>query len=527
MQGQGYSQGQAPPPGPFSQQQGVPGMPPYSNVPRPGGQFVQQRPGVAPQMQGAPAMPRGVMQGPGGGRPGAVPLPFGGVPGQPPQMMGSSASANAQGQMSPGNGSMAAMGAGAQRMMLERAGSQPVQGQVPGIMRSASGAPMPAGAGTGMNGAPRGAGMMSSGPLPRAYPTLGSQDNLGMPKIPSAGGGLDGNFAGGMGVGLGAFDQEKTPGFDDSEFPTLGGAGGMPQRGASFGSRYPGMTGDGFEGVYDFSKPHPEFSMEKEDFPALGGKGQGNMGGLVPPPGLKKDGFEEGGVSYPPLGRQGSSGAGGVQFNSPGRAGGAPGGGQFEGGAPPPPGKPGVASLVPPGPSGSQLKDRYGLLGLLPVIRMVNPNVSTLALGADLTMLGLNLNSPDSLYKSFTLPWNDSQPKNDLELTIPSVYSQQVSRCHPAVFAKFQQETLFYIFYSMPGEESQLFAADELVQRGWGFHKELKAWLMRVANTEPTNQNEHGERGSFWVFDPLGWERLRKDNFTLQYDQLETRPALG
>ena len=81
-------------------------------------------------------------------------------------------------------------------------------------------------------------------------------------------------------------------------------------------------------------------------------------------------------------------------------------------------------------------------------------------------------------------------------------------------------------FYSMPGKEAQLFAADELVQRGWGFHKELKAWLMRVANTEPSNQNEQGERGSFWVFDPVAWERTRKDNFTLQYDKLETRPTV-
>jgi len=47
-----------------------------------------------------------------------------------------------------------------------------------------------------------------------------------------------------------------------------------------------------------------------------------------------------------------------------------------------------------------------------------------------------------------------------------------------------------------------------------------------VANTEPANQNEQGERGSFWVFDPMTWERVRKDNFTLQYDQLETRPTV-
>jgi len=502
-------------------------MPPYASLPRPGAQFASARPNLVAPMQGtgAGALPRQGLTTASAGRPGVVPLPFSGAPQQGQTMMTNASPGGGQGGgMNPQVAAMGGISVAGQRMILERAGSQPTQGQAPNIARSASGAPMPGNSGLGMT---RTSGLMSSGPVPRAYPTIGSQDNLGMPKIPSAGGGLDLGASGGIGVGLGAFDQEKTSGFDDSEFPTLGGAGGTPQRAASFGSRYPGMAGDGFEGVYDFSKPHPEFSMEKEDFPALGGKGPGNMGGLVPPQGLTKDGAD-GGVSFPPLGRQGSSGVGGVQFNSPGpgRAAGAPGGIQFDGSAHPPPGKPGAA-VAPSGPSGTTLKERYGLLGLLPVIRMVNPNVSTLALGADLTMLGLNLNSPDSLYKSFTLPWNDSQPKNDLELTIPSAYSQQVSRCHPAVFAKFQQETLFYIFYSMPGEESQLFAADELVQRGWGFHKELKAWLMRVANTEPTNQNEHGERGSFWVFDPIGWERLRKDNFTLHYDQLETRPALG
>ena len=50
----------------------------------------------------------------------------------------------------------------------------------------------------------------------------------------------------------------------------------------------------------------------------------------------------------------------------------------------------------------------------------------------------------------------------------------------PGYFSKFQQDTLFYIFYSMPADEAQLFAADELASRGWGFNKELKA---RLANT--------------------------------------------
>jgi len=39
--------------------------------------------------------------------------------------------------------------------------------------------------------------------------------------------------------------------------------------------------------------------------------------------------------------------------------------------------------------------ERYGLMGILNVIRMAEPDLSTLAIGSDLTGLGLNLNSPE------------------------------------------------------------------------------------------------------------------------------------
>ena len=39
--------------------------------------------------------------------------------------------------------------------------------------------------------------------------------------------------------------------------------------------------------------------------------------------------------------------------------------------------------------------DPYGLLGLLGVIRMTDPDLSMLALGSDLTTLGLDLNTPE------------------------------------------------------------------------------------------------------------------------------------
>eukprot|EP00982_Pelagococcus_subviridis_P005871 29874-Pelagococcus_subviridis.AAC.1 len=221
-----------------------------------------------------------------------------------------------------------------------------------------------------------------------------------------------------------------------------------------------------------------------------------------------------GGNAYPSL--PGGGGSGGSSYDSlsfgTSRADGGGGGGD------------GGKGGAPPKPAGSP--DRFGLLGLLSVIRMSDPDLTTLALGTDLTTLGLNLNSPEPLHKTFGSPWADTPPRPELELLLPACYGVHVQRVHQGVFQKFQQETLFYVFYSMPGDEAQLYAADELIARGWGYHKELKAWLMRVANTEPVMKTDRGERGSFWIFDASSWERVRKDNFNLQYDQLEVRPQV-
>ena len=66
--------------------------------------------------------------------------------------------------------------------------------------------------------------------------------------------------------------------------------------------------------------------------------------------------------------------------------------------------------------------DRYSLLGLLGVIRMTNPDLTTLALGTDLTTLGLNLNSRDNLYRTFASPWAEGPAKGEPEFTLPQCY---------------------------------------------------------------------------------------------------------
>lgn len=66
--------------------------------------------------------------------------------------------------------------------------------------------------------------------------------------------------------------------------------------------------------------------------------------------------------------------------------------------------------------------DPFGMLGLLAVIRMNDPDLTSLALGLDLTTLGLNLNSTENLYKTFGSPWSDEPAKGDPEFAVPQCY---------------------------------------------------------------------------------------------------------
>ena len=58
--------------------------------------------------------------------------------------------------------------------------------------------------------------------------------------------------------------------------------------------------------------------------------------------------------------------------------------------------------------AGTALSGDFGLLGLLGVIRMTDADRNALALGSDLTMLGLNLGSSEQIYSTFASPWSES-----------------------------------------------------------------------------------------------------------------------
>ncbi|KAI7901503.1 uncharacterized protein BX663DRAFT_514642 [Cokeromyces recurvatus] len=178
--------------------------------------------------------------------------------------------------------------------------------------------------------------------------------------------------------------------------------------------------------------------------------------------------------------------------------------------------------------------DPYGLLGLLGVIRMTDPDRSMLALGSDLTTLGLDLNTSDSIYSTFISPWSDTQNLPGLNVEpgyyLPSCY-RNVQATPPAHqrMRTFSDEILFYVFYCMPKDIAQEAAAQELYNRNWRYHKELGLWLTKETDengrpvqafrrTSPNNL----DRGVYVFFDPTTWQKVKRE-WTLSWDAIEER----
>lgn len=138
-------------------------------------------------------------------------------------------------------------------------------------------------------------------------------------------------------------------------------------------------------------------------------------------------------------------------------------------------------------------RNHYGLLGILKVIRMTDPDLNVLALGTDLTSLGLNLNSPECLFSSFGSPWSDAPAARDAESLLPSCYLPPV----PPVFKlshleRFHEHTLFYIFYCCPRLLLQGCAAAELYNRSWQYHKAWKKWFLADSVARGTGRTGGG-----------------------------------
>uniref|UniRef100_A0A7S3JSH1 NOT2/NOT3/NOT5 C-terminal domain-containing protein n=1 Tax=Aureoumbra lagunensis TaxID=44058 RepID=A0A7S3JSH1_9STRA len=161
-------------------------------------------------------------------------------------------------------------------------------------------------------------------------------------------------------------------------------------------------------------------------------------------------------------------------------------------------------------------RTKYGLMGLLDVIRMTNADLNTLALGSDLTTLGLNLNSSECLYSTFASPWSQEPTRREPQFSLPACYYMQPPPLKTSHLAKFQLETLFYVFYAMPKDVLQAYAAQELYNREWQYHQDLKLWFKRGTDQKQggqDNANSDNKNGQYIYFDIQSWDcRLFSDS---------------
>ena len=91
---------------------------------------------------------------------------------------------------------------------------------------------------------------------------------------------------------------------------------------------------------------------------------------------------------------------------------------------------------------------------------------------------------------------------------------------NPALFEKFDTDTLFFIFYYQQGTYQQYLAARELKKQTWAYHKKYLTWFKR--HEEPKVTCEEYEQGIYVYFDyETGWCQRIKSEFTFEYSYLE------
>ena len=273
-------------------------------------------------------------------------------------------------------------------------------------------------------------------------------------------GGASGPFS--LGNGFGNDSSGATASgtsFDLSDFPSLGGTGGAAASGNGLAAALrqqqqqhqllahhqmlQGTGGSKTSNLYRLAMTgtNGNFNMASEDFPALssggsGANGPASAGSSV----LGSSSLLAGAANPTSISRTSSSGSGlyGTELDSgnsqlegvQGLLGGTGLGGlgglrglQQASSAPHPSlsrGPSGSAGAIGSASgsgggsaAGSALNGDYGLLGLLGVIRMTDTDRNSLALGSDLTLMGLNLGTAEQIYNTFSGPWSDGSSSKD------------------------------------------------------------------------------------------------------------------
>ncbi|KAH7916692.1 Not1 N-terminal domain, CCR4-Not complex component-domain-containing protein [Hygrophoropsis aurantiaca] len=127
-------------------------------------------------------------------------------------------------------------------------------------------------------------------------------------------------------------------------------------------------------------------------------------------------------------------------------------------------------------------------------------------------------------YSNVPQPHDTEKPKYYVPrnpFTTPNFYPQTPNPVlsTPGIFSQIDVETLFYVFYYLPGTYQQYLAAKELKRQSWRFHVKYLTWFQR--HSEPQAITEEYEQGVYVYFDWEGsWCQRKKADFRFEYRYL-------
>lgn len=130
----------------------------------------------------------------------------------------------------------------------------------------------------------------------------------------------------------------------------------------------------------------------------------------------------------------------------------------------------------------------------------------------------------ESGYSNVPMPQDTEKPKYYAPrnpYSTPNYYPQSLMSVlsSPVLFAKLDVETLFYVFYYLPGTYFQHLAAQELKRQSWRFHVKYLTWFQR--HSEPQAITDEYEQGVYVYFDWEGsWCQRKKSDFRFEYRYL-------
>lgn len=126
---------------------------------------------------------------------------------------------------------------------------------------------------------------------------------------------------------------------------------------------------------------------------------------------------------------------------------------------------------------------------------------SILTYGIDPDSVGLSLGESDLIYSTISgLPYDDPEHCIMDENHVPEYYKKVKPQVlSMKLFQSFSEETLFYIFYSLPADLLHIAAARFLYERNWKFNRRHKLWCKEAKESGSSSSSNSSALSSHGV----------------------------